>query len=145
MLTSMAVHGGFFALLILAVAVGPAQVLQRLEPLDYKVIFLPEPGRGGGGGGSPAPAPKKQLEIPKHTAPASCRFRRRARRSAAVAGGTDPDEYVIARAVVGNSSISMAAWGGGGSGGGIGSGPATAWDRALAGVSAAAPTRRATA
>jgi len=123
MVTSMLVHGGFFAILIFALAVGPAQVLQQLDPLEYKVIFLPEPGRGGGGGGSPAPAPKKQIEIPKHEAPAAVPI--------PTVAPVDPPPSLVAPILTntsallqasGNSSISMAAWGGGGSGGGLGSG-----------------------
>ena len=69
MVTSLALHGGFFAALILLFTVVPQEIVKTIDPMEYKVVFLPEPGRGGGGGGSPAPAPKKQMEIPKHTAP----------------------------------------------------------------------------
>jgi protein TonB len=123
MATSIALHGGFFAALILAFTVVPHEVLKTVDPMEYKVVFLPEPGRGGGGGGSPAPAPKKQLEIPKHSAPSVA--------PVPVPQPVDPPPTLVAPIQTsnaqlfqasGNSSISMAAWGGGGSGGGIGSG-----------------------
>ena len=123
MVTSMLVHGAFFAALIYAAAVVPQQVLQRTDPLEFKAVFLPEPGRGGGGGGSPAPAPKRQIEIPKHQTPTSIPI--------PTIAPVDPPPTLVApiqtntNALLqasGNSSISLAAWGGGGSGGGIGSG-----------------------
>jgi len=123
MITSIALHSGFFAILILAFAVVPQQVVKTMDPMEYKVVFLPEPGRGGGGGGSPAPAPKKQMEIPKHQAPSIAPV-------PVVAPPVDPPPALLAPIqtnntvlqAAGNSSISMAPWGGGGSGGGIGSG-----------------------
>lgn len=123
MATSMAIHGAFAAALILALTVVPVQVLEQNVPLEYKVVFLPEPGRGGGGGGSPAPAPPKQVEVPKHTAPTVVPI-------PAVAP-VDPPPSLVAPIQTntsallqssGNSSVSLATWGGGGSGGGIGSG-----------------------
>ena len=69
MVTSLAIHGGLLALVITAFTVVPAQVMTQTDPLEYKVVFLPEVGPGGGGGGSPAPAPPKPVEIPKHKAP----------------------------------------------------------------------------
>jgi protein TonB len=123
MATSIALHGGFFAALVLAFAVVPKQVMEKMDPMEYKVVFLPEPGKGGGGGGSPAPAPKKQLEIPKHAAPTVA--------PVPVAVPVDPPPALVAPIQTsnaqlfqasGNSAVSLAAWGGGGSGGGIGSG-----------------------
>jgi protein TonB len=61
-------HGVLFAILLIALARPLAQAIVN-TPIEYKVVYLKEPGPGGGGGGSPAPAPKKQLEIPKHTPP----------------------------------------------------------------------------
>lgn len=123
MATSIALHGGFFAALILAFTVVPQQVLKTVDPMEYKVIFLPEPGKGGGGGGSPAPAPKKQLEIPKHSAPTVA--------PVPVPQPVDPPPVLVApiqtsnaqlMQASGSSSVSLAAWGGGGSGGGLGPG-----------------------
>ncbi len=123
MMTSMLLHGAFFAALIFAVAVVPQQVLEKIDPLEFKAVFLPEPGRGGGGGGSPAPAPKRQVEIPKHQAPTAVPI--------PTIAPVDPPPTLLAPIQTntsallqasGNSSISLAAWGGGGSGGGLGSG-----------------------
>src|SRR5262245_11518148 len=123
MATSIALHGGFFAALILAFAIVPQEVVKTLNPMEYKVVFLPEPGKGGGGGGSPAPAPKKQMEIPKHTGPTAA--------PVPVRQPVDPPPTLVAPIQTnnatllqsaGNSSISLAAWGGGGSGGGMGPG-----------------------
>ena len=123
MVTSMALHGGLFAALIFILTVVPQEVVAKLDPMEYKVVFLPEPGKGGGGGGSPAPAPKKQMEIPKHAAPSVA--------PVPVPQPVDPPPTLVAPIVTNNatmiqsagtSSISLAAWGGGGSGGGLGSG-----------------------
>ena len=124
MMTSLALHGGFFALLILVLTVVPQEVVKTLDPMEYKVVFLPEPGKGGGGGGSPAPAPKKQMEIPKHSTPTVAPV-------PVPKPVDDPPPTLVAPIqtnnaqiiqAAGNSNISLAAWGGGGSGGGIGSG-----------------------
>jgi protein TonB len=124
MATSLAMHGGLAAVLIVAFTVVPTDVLQKVDPLKYNVVFLPEPGRGGGGGGSPAPAPKKQLEVPKHQPPAAVPI-------PVPVPPVDPPPALLAPIQTntssllqasGNSLISLAAWGGGGSGGGIGSG-----------------------
>jgi hypothetical protein len=102
----------------------PTEVLQQIDPLKFNVVFLPEPGRGGGGGGSPAPAPKKQLEVPKHEQPAAVPI-------PVPVPPIDPPPTLLAPIQTntsallqssGNSSISLATWGGGGSGGGLGSG-----------------------
>jgi protein TonB len=124
MATSLLVHGGAFALILFVFAVGPAQILTKSDPLEYKVVFLETPpGPGGGGGGSPAPAPPKPVEIPPHQAPTTI--------PVAVPAPVDPPPSLVAPIQTntsallqasGTSSISLAAWGGGGSGGGIGSG-----------------------
>ena len=123
MFTSLALHGGLFAALILALTVVPQEIVKTQDPLEYKFVYLPEPGKGGGGGGSPAPAPKKQMEIPKHAAPSIA--------PVPVPQPVDPPPSLVAPIqtnnasviqAAGNSSISLAAWGGGGSGGGLGSG-----------------------
>lgn len=123
MATSLLVHGGLVALLVMALAVVPQQVLDQAEHLEFKAIFMPEPGRGGGGGGSPAPAPKKQLEVPKHEAPSVA--------PVPVVQPVEPPPALLAPIqtntasilqATGNSAVSLAALGGGGSGGGLGSG-----------------------
>ena len=122
MLTSMAIHGAFFGLLIWTFAAGPTAVLQTLDPMKYNVIFLPEPGKGGGGGGSPAPAPPKKMEIAKHAAPVET--------PVPVVKPADPPPLLIAPVetnanvmqATGTNSISLSMYGGGGSGGGIGTG-----------------------
>ncbi len=122
MMTSLVLHGGFAAGLIALLTVGPAQVLLQPEHMEYKVVFLPDPGRGGGGGGSPAPAPKRELAIPKHQAPAAVPM--------PVLEPIDPPPALLAPIQTnaallqsaGNSSISLSILGGGGSGGGIGPG-----------------------
>lgn len=125
MVTSMAIHGGLFALLITAFTVVPSQVLTQNDPLEYKVVFLPEVGPGGGGGGSPAPAPPRPVEIPKHKAPVTVPVE--------VPTPTAPPPIptlvapieTTAASVIqssGNSSVSLAQYGGGGRGGGVGSG-----------------------
>jgi protein TonB len=123
MATSMFLHGLLAATLIYTAVVGPQTVIEQAEHLQFRTVFLPEPGRGGGGGGSPAPAPKKQLEIPKHQTPTAVPI--------PTVAPVDPPPSLVAPIQTntssllqasGNSSISLAAWGGGGSGGGLGSG-----------------------
>jgi protein TonB len=125
MITSMAVHGGLLALLITAFTVVPSQVLTQNDPLEYKVVYLPEVGPGGGGGGSPAPAPPKPIEIPKHQAPVTAPVE--------VARPVEPPPIPTMVAPIettnalvpqasGTSVMSLAGYGGGGRGGGIGSG-----------------------
>jgi len=121
---SMTLHIGLFVLLAVFLYVAPSQVLQQ-TPLEYKVVFQQEPGPGGGGGGSPAPAPKKQLEIPKHKAPEVA--------PVPIPKPADPPPTPTLVAPIetnaanllqstGQSSVSLAAYGGGGRGGGVGSG-----------------------
>ena len=67
MATSLAIHGALAALLVLAVAVGPArEVISKVAPLEFRTLLVPAPGPGGGGGGNSTPAPRKELQIPKH-------------------------------------------------------------------------------
>jgi len=122
---SFAIHAGLLIAFILAVSVGPQQLLNREPPLEYKVVFLPEVGPGGGGGGSPAPAPPRPIEIPKHKAPAPVPI--------PVIAPTEPPPTPVLVAPIetsaatilqssGTSSISLAPLGGGGRGTGMGSG-----------------------
>ncbi len=122
---SMAIHGGILALILIAVAVAPAQVAQTME--DLKVVFLSEAGPGGGGGGNPAPAPVKKLEVPKTAPP----------KPAVVTPVPEPvappppvptlvaPVQTSAASVLqssGTSSVSLADYGGGGRGRGVGAG-----------------------
>ena len=66
---SLAAHLALVAVLGIILTIAPQTLLRNDPPLEYKVVFLQEPGPGGGGGGSPAPAPPKPMEIPKHKAP----------------------------------------------------------------------------
>lgn len=125
MMTSVLLHGGFIAALIAVYAVVPQQILTRPDPIDYKVVFLKEPGPGGGGGGSPAPAPAKKLEIPKTKAPAPVPI------PVPTPVAPPPVPTLVAPIETtaatllqssGTSMVSLAAYGGGGRGGGIGSG-----------------------
>jgi protein TonB len=125
MATSLALHGGLAAVLLVVLAVAPEQILPRPEPLVFtNVVFTPEVGRGGGGGGSPAPAPPKPMEIPKTAPPVTIPV-------PAVVPPPDPPPSLVAPITTNSSSflqasgtnpISLADWGGGGRGGGIGSG-----------------------
>jgi protein TonB len=123
-LGSMLIHAGLFLAVILIMTV--RQVETKPETTEKPdLVFLEQPGPGGGGGGSPAPAPAKALEIPKP--------------KPAVESVPTPvpvpevvPEPVLTAPVMtnlanvlqasGQSSISLAAYGGGGSGGGIGKG-----------------------
>lgn len=67
---SLALHGGFLLLAILALSVKPVREIVAPPPIDQKlVVHLQAPGPGGGGGGAPAPAAPKPMEIPKPKAP----------------------------------------------------------------------------
>lgn len=125
MISSIAIHGGLFALILIAVTVAPAQVAQTVE--DLKVVFLSEAGPGGGGGGNPAPAPAKKLEVPKTAPP----------KPAVVTPVPEPvappppvptlvaPVQTSAASVLqssGTSSVSLADYGGGGRGRGVGAG-----------------------
>jgi len=123
--TSLLIHGGIVALILLAFAVVPQQVFNQPDPLEFKMAFVPQPGPGGGGGGSPAPAPAKKLEIPKPKAPVTI----------PVAAPTPVEPPPVPTLVApiqtttstvlqasGSNLISLAQYGGGGRGGGVGSG-----------------------
>jgi protein TonB len=123
-LGSMLIHAGLFLAVILIMTV--RQVETKPETTEKPdLVYLEQPGPGGGGGGSAAPAPAKALEIPKP--------------KPAVESVPTPvpvpqvvPEPVLTAPVMtnlanvlqasGQSSISLAAYGGGGSGGGIGKG-----------------------
>jgi protein TonB len=123
MATSLALHGALAALLLLAVAIGPArQALSQVAPLEYRTVLLPEPGPGGGGGGNPAPAARRPLEVPPHRAPTVL--------PVAAVSPQDPPPSLIAPMETsstllqasGNNLVSLAGPGGGGKGKGLGPG-----------------------
>ncbi len=121
---SLIAHIGLALALAVVLTVAP-QTLLKEPPLEYNVVFLQEPGPGGGGGGSPAPAPPKPMEIPKHKAPQVA--------PVPVPRPVDPLPVPTLVAPIetnaasvlqstGQSSVSLAPYGGGGKGGGIGPG-----------------------
>jgi TonB family protein len=107
---SLAAHLALVAVLAIILTVAPQTFLRNDPPLEYKVVFLQEPGPGGGGGGSPAPAPPKPMEIPKPKAPDP------------IPVTPPPPIPVPVLQSTGQSSVSLAPYGGGGRGGGIGPG-----------------------
>jgi periplasmic protein TonB len=122
---SLLIHGALFLGLILFFAV--RQVETKVETVDKPdLVYLEQPGPGGGGGGSPTPAPAKALEIPKPKAVEPTPV------PTPVPIPVPVPEPVLTAPVMtnlanvlqaaGQSSISLAAYGGGGSGGGIGKG-----------------------
>lgn len=122
---SLAAHLALVAVLAIILTVAPQTLLRNDPPLEYKVVFLQEPGPGGGGGGSPAPAPPKPMEIPKHKAPEVA--------PVPVPRPVEPPPVPVLVAPIetnaasvlqstGQSSVSLAPYGGGGRGGGIGPG-----------------------
>lgn len=124
MSASLVLHLAIVLLVVAVMTVAPATFVKEL-PLEYKVIFKQEAGPGGGGGGSPAPAPAKKMEIPKHKAPEVAPM--------PVPTPVEPPPVPVLVAPIqtsaalvlqsaGQSSISLAPYGGGGRGGGIGSG-----------------------
>lgn len=122
---SMVIHTILFAAIVTLMTVAPAQILSESTPLEYKVVFLPEPGPGGGGGGSPAPAPKKLLEIPKHTEPTAVPIPvEKPPQPTDLPKLVAPIETTAASVLQssGDSMFSLAQYGGGGRGGGIGPG-----------------------
>jgi protein TonB len=123
---SMAVHAGVLVAVLALWTVGPTELLTANTPLEYKVIFLPDPGPGGGGGGSPAPAPKRQLEVAQAKVPEPIPVE-----PPKPAPEPPPTPTLVApiqtnMAMVmqasGQSSVSLADYGGGGRGGGLGPG-----------------------
>jgi periplasmic protein TonB len=122
--TSLAIHAGVLALILLGLYEPATQLLQQQDPV--KVVYLEQPGPGGGGGGSPAPAPPKPMEIPHHPLP----------KPEPVPVPTPvppPTPIPVLNAPVetnvadmlkatGVSSVSLAMYGGGGQGTGLGSG-----------------------
>jgi protein TonB len=122
--TSLLIHGGILALLLALYGVVQQQVFNQVEPLEFKMAFVPQVGPGGGGGGSPAPAPAKKMEIPKTKAPVTI----------PVAAPTPVEPPPVPTLVApittastvlqasGSNAISLADYGGGGRGGGVGSG-----------------------
>ena len=138
MATSLAVHGGVIAALLLLVATGPGQqVLQQVAPLVYQTIMIPEAGPGGGGGGNPAPAPRRPLEVPPHQAPTVVPI--------ATVAPQDPPPSLIAPIETnaallqasGTSLVSLGRIGGEGTGNGLGpgrgSGVGPGFDRGVGG------------
>jgi TonB family protein len=65
---SMVLHGGFLALLFLAISLGllnandTETVIKEETPVHLVFLNLPGPGGGGGGGGLKAPAPAPKIE-----------------------------------------------------------------------------------
>jgi TonB family protein len=125
MTTSLVIHGALFALIVAMLSVVPQQVFNRIEPLEFKVAFVPDPGRGGGGGGSPAPAPPKKMEIPKTAPPVAVPV------ATPIPVELPPVPTLVAPIQTttstvlqtsGTNLISNAQYGGGGRGGGVGSG-----------------------
>jgi len=121
---SLVLHGALVLLFIVVMTVAPAQVL-REAPLEYKVVFKQEKGPGGGGGGSPAPAPPKQMEIPKHKAPEPTPVPMpKPVEPLPTPVLVAPIETSMANVLqsTGQTTVSLAPYGGGGRGGGIGPG-----------------------
>ena len=125
MLSSVIIHGAFFAILIAILSIKPAVALLTQDEEKPKFVFLQEPGPGGGGGGSPAPAPPKPMEVPKHKAPEPVPV------TPTVVPPPPPAVPTLVAPIetnanllqaTGATSVSLAAYGGGGRGGGIGKG-----------------------
>ena len=123
--TSVLAHAGLVALLFLVYKGAEQIIAPAPEPLKFTEVFMPKAGPGGGGGGSPAPAPKKEVAIPKQTAPAVTIP------TPVVTPVEPPPIPTLTAPITTNSSviqasgsnmISLATYGGGGRGGGIGSG-----------------------
>jgi protein TonB len=127
MATSLLIHGGLVAAFVAAVVFVPETVRQIVEPMEYRVVFLPDPmpSQGGGGGGNPTPAPPKRLEIPEHKTPVAVPI--------PVVAPVEPPPVPVLNASIqttnatvfqasGNNAASLANWGGGGRGRGLGPG-----------------------
>ncbi len=125
MVAAIGLHALFLFLAFAAFTYTADQLADTAVAPLTRVIYLQQVGPGGGGGGSPAPAPPKPVSIPKSKAPDPIpvvpmvpppvppppRF---------TAPIMTPDA-TLAQAT-GQSSVSLAAYGGGGRGTGIGSG-----------------------
>ena len=127
MSTSLALHGVLVAVIIAIFAVAPQQILNRPDPLEFKMAFVPQPGPGGGGGGNPTPAPAKKMEIPKTKAPTPIPIEvpkpvvvEPPPVPTLVAPITTTTTAVLQSA--GTNIVSMANYGGGGRGSGVGTG-----------------------
>jgi protein TonB len=125
-LASFAFHGGLLFLAILALSFQPEAREVPVPPVKYDIVFLEQPGPGGGGGGSPEPAPPKAVEIPEVTPPEPVVIPE-------VVPEIPPPPIPVLVAPVqtnaanviqasGQSTVSLASYGGGGSGGGVGEG-----------------------
>lgn len=124
---SAVIHGGLLALVLFLLASKAAEMVNDPPPEIVHLIFTEAPGPGGGGGGSPEPAPPKPVEIPaakpkepvpievppppKEPPPPLPRL---------TAPVVTPNA-TLAQAT-GNSTVSLAAYGGEGRGRGLGSG-----------------------
>jgi protein TonB len=124
---SLALHGGVLLLVLAIFAVTPTDTLNNLQDQVIHMVYLQQPGPGGGGGGSPAPAPPKPMEIPKHKMPDPIPMAP----PPPVPPPPVPPPTLNAPVMTNNaetiqstgqSSVSLAAYGGGGRGAGVGSG-----------------------
>jgi protein TonB len=128
MISSLAVHIGLFFAVVALLSYRPDPRTIDPKPTDApKVVFLQQVGPGGGGGGSPAPAPPKPLEIPKHKAPAPVPVVMPPPPVETTPPPPTLDAPIITNMAsvmqaTGNSSVSLASFGGGGRGVGLGPG-----------------------
>lgn len=124
--TSLLIHGAIVAVVIAIFAVVPEQVMNRTDPLEFKMAFVPQAGPGGGGGGNPTPAPPKKMEIPKTQAPTPIPIEvpkpvvEPPPVPVLVAPITTTTSAVLQAS--GTNLVSLANYGGGGRGAGVGSG-----------------------
>src|SRR5262245_48191356 len=123
---SFAAHGLGLFIILFVMSIKPAIDLVSPELDKVKFVFMEQPGPGGGGGGSPAPAPPKPMEIPKHKLPEVAPIPVPVPTPVVPPPPTltAPIETTAANVLqaTGQSSVSLASYGGGGRGTGLGSG-----------------------
>jgi len=127
MSASFAAHGIGFLIILIVMTWKPVSDAIAPELDKVKFVFMEQPGPGGGGGGSPAPAPPKPMEIPKHKLPAPVPITPVPVPVVPPPPAptlTAPIETTAANVLqaTGQSSVSLASFGGGGRGTGLGAG-----------------------